>query len=147
MLRGLLAHKLRLVLSSLAVVLGTMFMAGAFIGGDTVAQGFQELFTTINTSVDVQVTAKDTAPGAARSGRPAAFVDEQALARIRGVPGADQVTPQVIADGARVVGKDGKVIGSSLVGQSFTSERYFHPRPSATRGPDPADPSKSVDAP
>jgi len=113
MLRGLLAHKLRLVLSSLAVVLGTMFMAGAFIGGDTVAQGFQELFTTINTSVDVQVTAKDTAPGAARSGRPAAFVDEQALARIRGVPGADQVTPQVIADGARVVGKDGKVIGSS----------------------------------
>jgi K+-transporting ATPase ATPase C chain len=46
-----------------------------------------------------------------------------------------------------LVRKDGKVIGSSLVGQSFISERYFHPRPSVTTGSDPSDPSKTVDAP
>src|SRR5271167_2572337 len=49
--------------------------------------------------------------------------------------------------GSLVVGKDGKVIGSSLVGQAFTSDKYFHPRPSATNAPDPADSSKTVDAP
>jgi len=49
--------------------------------------------------------------------------------------------------GSLVAGKDGKVIGSSLIGQSFASDKYFHPRPSATSGPDPADPSKTVDAP
>jgi potassium-transporting ATPase KdpC subunit len=43
--------------------------------------------------------------------------------------------------------KDGKVIGSSLVGQAFVSDKYFQPRPSATTDADPADSTKTVDAP
>jgi len=46
-----------------------------------------------------------------------------------------------------LVERDGKVVGSALIGQEFKDDKYFHGRPSATSAPDPADASKTVAAP
>src|ERR1043165_3119154 len=46
-----------------------------------------------------------------------------------------------------MIEKDGKVIGSALIGQGFADDKYFPGRPSATNKPDPNDATKTVDAP
>lgn len=49
--------------------------------------------------------------------------------------------------GGSLVERDGRVIGSSLLGQAFTQDKYFQGRPSATSTPDPADATKTVALP
>ncbi len=109
-LKSLLSRKTRLVLSGLAVVLGVMFVSGSLVLTNTMKQSFSSLFATVYDGVDVQVAPKAVNGGedtAALTGLPASVVDT-----VRRVPGVAGAEGRVMADGARVVGHNGKVLGT-----------------------------------
>ncbi|MEH0932640.1 ABC transporter permease [Micromonospora sp. CPCC 205558] len=125
-LKSLLARKVRLILSGLAVVLGVMFVSGAFVLTDTLGRSFDSIFADAYSDVDVNVAAKPKVQVNEMEGEqtaaplPAAVVD-----RVTQVPGVASATGVVAADGARIIGSNGKVVtsfGPPQLGENWTGE-------------------------
>jgi putative ABC transport system permease protein len=119
-LRGLLARKLRLALAGLAVVLGVLATSAAMVTTATIRSGFDSIFATISSDVDVSVSGKSTVDEAFSSPVPASLVDE-----VASVPGVADAVGEVSADGARPIGPDGKVIsvqGPPRIGRAWHGE-------------------------
>lgn len=105
-----LARKGRLVLTSLAVILGTAFLSGTFVFRDTINQTFDRLFADVFRDVNAYVRSTTFLEldfgGEQRAGTPISVIDT-----IRGVEGVTSATGDIQAF-ARVIGKDGTPLGS-----------------------------------
>jgi putative ABC transport system permease protein len=118
MIRGLLAHKLRLTLTALAIVLGVTFISGTFILTDTLQSTFSALVGNIYQKIDFQVRGVAQFSGGNAVRNP---IPEALLARVQHVPGV------AAADGsvqgyAQFVAGNGKAIstgGAPTIGLSF----------------------------
>ena len=123
-LKSLLARKLRLILSGLAVVLGVMFVSGAFVVTDTLSRSFDTVFASAYSTTDVGVTAKPKIEVSEFEGEQvAAPLPAAAVTQVGGVPGVREAKGLVEADGARVIGSDGKVLtsmGPPRLGNAWT---------------------------
>ncbi|NUP80904.1 MAG: FtsX-like permease family protein [Nonomuraea sp.] len=101
-LAGLRAHRLRLLLTSLAITLGVGFIAGTFVLNDTIQAGFAQRVTADAGKVDVAVLPK----------KPDGLLPERALERVRALTGVTEAQGLVRAP-APLLGKDGKAVGGS----------------------------------
>lgn len=125
-LKSLLARKLRLVLSGLAVLLGVMFVSGSFVLTDALGRSFDNMFSSAMAETDVLVAARPAIDVSELEGESVpgmlTAADRDAVAA---VPGAAGVVGEVQADGARLIGSDGKVVasfGPPRFGANWTGE-------------------------
>jgi putative ABC transport system permease protein len=138
-LQGLLAHKLRLALTALAIVLGVTFISGTFVLTDTLHNTFTTLFGHIYQNVDFEV--RGTAAFSDIGGETDAIrkpIAQSIASRVRAISGV------AYADGsvngyAQFVARDGKAIsngGAPTLGVSYDANRQLSSlRLSAGSGP------------
>jgi putative ABC transport system permease protein len=105
-----LARTGRLVLTSLAVILGTAFLSGTFVFRDTINQTFDRLFADVFRDVNAYVRST-TFLELDFGGEQRAATPVSVLETVRGVAGVTSATGDIQAF-ARVIGKDGEPLGS-----------------------------------
>jgi putative ABC transport system permease protein len=113
-LRSLLAHKVRLLLTGISIVLGVGFMAGTFVLTDTMTSSFNELIEGGTADIDLVVRSENaftgqTANGGAEERTP---LPQAVLADVESVPGVARAVGDVLGFAQIVDPETGKVIGT-----------------------------------
>src|SRR3954453_11469181 len=114
-MKGLLAHKLRLLTTALAIMLGVAFMAGTFVFTDTITRTFDNLFADVYKTTDAVVRAEAAFTGPQMSGDQRGRIDASLLAKVQAVPGVATAEGGV-GGYARIVDKHGKALGNPSQG-------------------------------
>jgi putative ABC transport system permease protein len=108
-LRNLLSHKLRLVLTVLAIVLGVSFVAGTFVFTDSLKKSFDSLFSQQSADAVVEpVSANGQGQGGGGGVDVVQSLPEATVAQVRAVPGVAEAEGFVSSRAAVVLGQDGK---------------------------------------
>jgi len=122
-IRGLLARKLRLALTALAIVLGVTFVTGTLVLGDTLDRTFDNLIGTVYQHVSFQVRGDATlANGTATTVNSTAFrrpVPQSLATKVRRVPGVAFAIGSV-SGYAQFVDHAGNPIGSDRSSEGFS---------------------------
>ncbi|MFH8561601.1 ABC transporter permease [Streptomyces sp. NPDC017988] len=120
-LRSFLAHKGRLVLSALAVVLSVAFVAGSLIFSDTVTRTFDRLFAS--TSADVTVGPKEELDESVSSGR-TPTVPASLKERVAGVEGVADTHIDASVENITVVDRDNESVGPTTGAPTIATNWY-----------------------
>ncbi len=110
--RSLLAHKLRLLLSGAAVVLGIAFVAGSLILTDTMRHTFDQLFAETTSDVVVQPRSAVGGTDAFTDDSTVLTLPASLLDTVKAVPGVGRAVGEISVDGVRILGPTGAILGS-----------------------------------
>ncbi len=115
-LKGVWAHKVRLVLTALAIILGVGLISGVYVYTDTIGKAFGGIFSDAFSGIDIVVgTESDFAFGEGT------FLDEADFALIEDVPGVDGAFPSLQGIGVTLLDAEGEVLSSGPGPPTFVS--------------------------
>jgi putative ABC transport system permease protein len=120
-LKGLAAHKLRLLTTAIAVMLGVAFMSGTLVLTDTLGATFDDLFADANDGTDAYVRADAAFESGGRAVRDR--LDAGLLATVASVDGVDAATGR-IQGYAQLVDADGDPVGDPMLGAPTYGENW-----------------------
>ncbi|HLU43998.1 MAG TPA: ABC transporter permease [Natronosporangium sp.] len=125
-LKGMAQRKVRMLLSTLAVLLGVAFVSGALVLTDTLGRSFDRVFSDAYAYIDVRVSGEPVFEVDELEGPPALTpVPDDIVARVAAVPGVAEAIGVVDVEGARLIGADGKTVptfGPPQLGTNWLGE-------------------------
>lgn len=125
-LRNLVTHKVRLLLTALAIVLGVSFVAGTFVFTDSLQKSFDELFD--QRTADVVVSAPSDVGGGLAT--PSPTLPQSTVRQVAAVDGVASAEGYVGLQGAVVIGSDGEPVGGgnpAALGASWVQDPAINP--------------------
>lgn len=147
-IKGLLARRLRLALTALAIVLGVTFVTGTLVLGDTLNRTFDNLVGNVYQHVDFEIRGKQALSGVSNQGVDSTAnrkaVPQSIAANVRRLPGVEDAIGSV-SGYAQFVSHDGKAIGSdgNALGFSFDPNQQLSAL-KLVQGTAPTDPDQVV---
>ncbi|MXY75479.1 MAG: FtsX-like permease family protein [Acidimicrobiia bacterium] len=115
-LKGVWAHKVRLVLTALAIILGVGLISGVYVYTDTIGKAFDGIFADAYSGIDIAIGTES-----AFSFGEGTYLDEADFALIDDVPGVEEAYPYLQGIGVTVLDAEGEVLSSGPGPPTFVS--------------------------
>ena len=115
-LKGVWAHKVRLLLTGLAIILGVGLISGVYVYTDTIGKAFEGIFTDVYAGIDIVVgTESDFSLGEGT------YLDESDFELIEDVDGVEEVFPSLAGLGVTILDPDGEMLAGGPGPPTFVS--------------------------
>ncbi|MDE0169437.1 MAG: FtsX-like permease family protein [bacterium] len=129
-LKGVWAHKVRLLLTGLAIILGVGLISGVYVYTDTIGKAFDGIFTDVYAGIDIVVgTESDFSLGEGT------YLDESEFELIQGVDGVEEVFPYLAGLGVTILDPEGEMLASGPGPPTFVSSISVPPDASSSDNP------------
>jgi putative ABC transport system permease protein len=142
MFRGLMAHRVRLAMTALAIALGVGFMSGSFVFTATLTHSLDSLITQASTGTDVVVQHSSLAGGLGAGSGSSRPIPVSVLASIRSLPDVAAADGSVTGH-AQLLGSGGKPLpGQFTIATSWPADSAFQASYTRRAGRPPASPGQ-----